>query len=48
MQDSYDDIREVSLKDAWKRLRSSGQFDGFVSCCPAQGIHAISPSDKKY
>lgn len=38
MRDSYDDIRKTSLQDAWKRLRSTGEFDGFVSCCPAQKI----------
>ncbi len=40
MRDSYEDIHEVSLKEAWKRLRSTGQFNGFVSCCPAQDIPA--------
>ena len=38
LQESYANIRETSLKDAWKAMRSSGQFEGFVCNCPAQNI----------
>ncbi len=38
LRESYADIHEISLKDAWKALRRSGQFDGFVCSCPAQDI----------
>ncbi|OYV14745.1 MAG: radical SAM domain-containing protein [Methanosaeta sp. NSM2] len=38
LQESYANIRDVSLKDAWKALRKSGQFEGFVESCPAQDI----------
>lgn len=36
---SYANIREGSLKDAWKALRRSGEFEGFVSGCPAQSLY---------
>lgn len=36
--ESYANIHETSLKDAWKAVRSSGQFEGFVRDCPAQNI----------
>ena len=38
LQESYANIKDSSLKDAWKALRSCGQFEGFVSHCPAQDI----------
>ncbi|MCX6672185.1 MAG: radical SAM protein [Methanothrix sp.] len=38
LQESYANIKESSLKDAWKALRSCGQFEGFVCHCPAQDI----------
>ncbi|OYV08036.1 MAG: radical SAM domain-containing protein [Methanosaeta sp. ASP1-1] len=38
LKESYANIREVSLKDAWKALRGSGQFEGSVCHCPAQEI----------
>ncbi len=38
LQESYANVNEVSLKDAWKVLRRSGMFDGFVCNCPAQEI----------
>jgi len=38
LQESYANIRDVSLKDAWKALRKSRQFEGFVESCPAQDI----------
>ncbi len=38
LQESYANIKDSSLKDAWKALRSSGQFEGFVCHCPAQEI----------
>ena len=38
LQESYANIKDSSLKDAWKALRSSGQFEGFVGHCPAQEI----------
>lgn len=38
LQDSYANIKDSSLKDAWKALRSFGQFEGFVCHCPAQDI----------
>jgi MoaA/NifB/PqqE/SkfB family radical SAM enzyme len=38
LQESYSNIRDVSLKDAWKALRKSGQFGGYIKGCPAQDI----------
>jgi len=38
LQESYANIRDSSLKDAWKALRGSGQFEGFDCHCPAQDI----------
>ncbi|MDQ1261233.1 MAG: hypothetical protein QG575_414 [Euryarchaeota archaeon] len=38
LQESYASIKDASLKDAWKALRVSGQFEGFVCHCPAQDI----------
>ncbi|MDD4653608.1 MAG: radical SAM protein, partial [Methanothrix sp.] len=38
LRESYANIKETSLKDAWKALRSSGQFEGFVGNCPAQDV----------
>jgi MoaA/NifB/PqqE/SkfB family radical SAM enzyme len=38
LQESYANIKDSSLKDAWKALRSCGQFEGFVCHCPAQDI----------
>jgi MoaA/NifB/PqqE/SkfB family radical SAM enzyme len=38
LQESYANIHETSLKDAWKAVRRSGQFEGFVCNCPAQNI----------
>jgi MoaA/NifB/PqqE/SkfB family radical SAM enzyme len=35
---SYANIKDVSLKDAWKVVRSCGEFEGFVSQCPAQDV----------
>lgn len=38
LRESYANIKEVSMKDAWKAMRRSGHFDGFVCSCPAQEI----------
>jgi MoaA/NifB/PqqE/SkfB family radical SAM enzyme len=38
LQESYGNIHESSLKDSWKNLRKSGEFEGFVCTCPAQDI----------
>lgn len=38
LSESYANIHETSLKDAWKAVRSSGQFEGFICNCPAQNI----------
>lgn len=34
--DVVGDVRERSLEDIWKDIRSSGEFDAFRSDCPAQ------------
>jgi MoaA/NifB/PqqE/SkfB family radical SAM enzyme len=38
LRESYANIHETSLKDAWKAIRRSGQFEGFVCNCPAQNV----------
>jgi MoaA/NifB/PqqE/SkfB family radical SAM enzyme len=38
LKESFANIRECSLKDAWKALRRSGRFDENVRHCPAQDI----------
>jgi len=38
LKESYANIKDVSLKEAWKAVRHSGKFDGFVDQCPAQDI----------
>jgi MoaA/NifB/PqqE/SkfB family radical SAM enzyme len=38
LRESYANIKDCSLKEAWKALRRTGQFEGFVSNCPAQEI----------
>jgi len=38
LKESYANIRDCSLLDAWKTLRRSGEFEGFVCNCPAQEI----------
>jgi MoaA/NifB/PqqE/SkfB family radical SAM enzyme len=38
LKESYANIRDCSLLDAWKTLRRSGEFEGFVCSCPAQEI----------
>jgi len=38
LEDSYANIKDVSLKDAWKAVRRSGEYEGFVGQCPAQDI----------
>jgi MoaA/NifB/PqqE/SkfB family radical SAM enzyme len=38
LQESYANIRTVSLNDAWKAVRRSGKFEGFINGCPAQEI----------
>ena len=40
LQESYGNVHESSLKDAWKAMRRSGKFEGFVCNCPAQDIFA--------
>lgn len=36
----YADVREVSLKDAWRILRSQEEFHGHLCGCPAQDLLA--------
>lgn len=36
LKESYASIKDSSLKDAWKAVRCSGQFEGFDCHCPAQ------------
>jgi MoaA/NifB/PqqE/SkfB family radical SAM enzyme len=38
LKESYANIKEVSLKDAWRALRHSQDFEGSVYHCPAQEI----------
>jgi len=38
LQESYSNIKTASLNDAWKAVRRSGKFDGFIRNCPAQEI----------
>jgi MoaA/NifB/PqqE/SkfB family radical SAM enzyme len=38
LQDSYGNVRESSLKDIWKAIRRSGEFDKLVCGCPAQSV----------
>ncbi len=38
LQESYGNVHESSLKDVWKAMRRSGDFEGFVCNCPAQDI----------
>jgi len=38
LRESYANIKDSSLKYAWKALRRPGQFEGFVCHCPAQDI----------
>jgi MoaA/NifB/PqqE/SkfB family radical SAM enzyme len=38
LKESYANIKEVSLKEAWKAVRRSGDFEGCMSLCPAQEI----------
>ena len=40
LQQSGASIRDGPLKEAWKALRRSGEFEGFVSSCPAQNLFA--------
>ncbi len=39
---SYGNVLESSLKDIWKIVRGSGEFNGFVCTCPAQEIFGPS------
>jgi len=34
LQESYGNMHESSLKDVWKAIRRSGEFEGFVCNCP--------------
>ncbi len=38
LQESYASVKDMSLKQAWKAMRACGQFEGFLSRCPAQDI----------
>lgn len=38
LKESYANIKDMPLKDAWKALRHSGDFEGAVFHCPAQEI----------
>jgi MoaA/NifB/PqqE/SkfB family radical SAM enzyme len=38
LQESYGNIRDSSLKPIWKNIRKSGEFNGFISSCPAQNL----------
>lgn len=37
--DVWGNVREQSLKDIWKEIRKSGDFEAFRSDCPAQNQH---------
>lgn len=39
LEKSYGNILESSLKDIWKGIRKSGEFEGFICSCPAQNIY---------
>jgi MoaA/NifB/PqqE/SkfB family radical SAM enzyme len=39
---SYGNVLESSLKDIWKEMRGSREFDGFVCTCPAQELFGPS------
>ncbi|HNX39912.1 MAG TPA: radical SAM protein [Methanothrix sp.] len=46
LRESYASVKDVSLKHAWKALRSSGQFEGFLCHCPAQDLlPSADPTD---
>lgn len=36
---SYGNVLDSTLKDIWKDIRRSGEFEGFVCSCPAQNIY---------
>lgn len=38
LKESYGNIRDCSLKSIWKNIRKSGEFNGFISSCPAQNL----------
>ncbi|HUI39477.1 MAG TPA: radical SAM protein [Methanothrix sp.] len=40
LRESYGNVMESSLKDIWKAVRGSGEFEGFVCSCPAQDLFA--------
>jgi len=40
LEDSWGNVREISLKEIWKGIRRSGDFDRFRSDCPAQIQHS--------
>jgi MoaA/NifB/PqqE/SkfB family radical SAM enzyme len=40
LQESFASIYDGSLQDAWKALRRSGRFEGFMRGCPAQDLFA--------
>jgi MoaA/NifB/PqqE/SkfB family radical SAM enzyme len=40
LRDSYGSVLDSSLKDIWKAIRSSGEFDDLVCSCPAQELFA--------
>jgi MoaA/NifB/PqqE/SkfB family radical SAM enzyme len=39
LEKSYGNILESPLRDIWKGIRKSGEFEGFVCSCPAQNIY---------
>lgn len=40
LRESYGSVVESPLKDLWKAVRESGEFEGFVCSCPAQDLFA--------
>ncbi|MBN1322487.1 MAG: radical SAM protein [Methanotrichaceae archaeon] len=38
LKESYGNVLDLPLKEIWKRMRASGDFDGFEGSCPAQEL----------
>jgi MoaA/NifB/PqqE/SkfB family radical SAM enzyme len=36
---SYGNVLSSSLKEIWRSIRESGEFQGFDTCCPAQSLY---------
>jgi len=39
LKDSFGSVLDCSLKDIWKTIRASKEFEGFVGTCPAQSLY---------